>query len=79
MDSEVRALILKMAYANPFWGAPKTHGELLELGIVVSERTVSNLLRRHRRKPPSQTWRTFIKNHVPDMVGVDFLVVCCIL
>ena len=61
MDSEVRALILKMAYANPFWGAPKTHGELLELGIVVSERTVSNLLRRHRRKPPSQTWRTFIR------------------
>ena len=69
MDSEVRALILKMADANPLWGAPKIHGELLELGIVVSERTVSNLLRRHRRKPPSQTWRTFIKNHMPDMVG----------
>ena len=63
-DSEVRALILKMADANPLWGAQKIHGELLELGIVVSERTVSNLLRRHRRKPPSQTWRTFIKNHI---------------
>lgn len=75
MDPEVRALILKMADANPLWGAPKIHGELLELGIVISERTVSNLLRRHRRKPPSQTWRTFIKNHMPDMVGVDFLVV----
>ena len=75
MDSGVRALILKMADANPLWGAPKIHGELLELGIVVSEWTVSNLLRHHRRKPPSQTWRTFIKNHIPDMVGVDFVVV----
>ena len=61
LDSDVRVLILKMADANPLWGAPKIHGELLELGIVVSERTVSNLLRRHRRKPPSQTWRTFIR------------------
>ena len=64
--------MLKMADANPLWGAPEIHGELLELGIVVS---VSNLLRRHRRKPPSQTWRTFINNHMPDMVEVDFLVV----
>ena len=47
----------------------------MSLCIVVSERTVSNLLRRHRRKPPSQTWRTFINNHMSDMVGVDFLVV----
>jgi len=75
LDPDVKTLILKMADANPFWGAPKIHGELLKLGIVVSERTVSNLLRWHRRKPPSQTWRTFIKNHMPDMVGVDFLVV----
>ena len=75
VNSDVRALIFKMADANPLWGAPKIHGELLELGIDVSERTVSNLLRRHRRKPPSQTWRPFIKNHMPDMVGVDFLVV----
>ena len=75
LDSELRALILKMADANPLWGAPKIHGELLKLGIDVSERTVSNLLRRHRRKPPSQTWRTFITNHMPDMVAVDFLVV----
>lgn len=75
MDADVKALILKMADANPFWDAPKIHGELLKLGIIVSERTVSGLLRRHRRKPPSQTWRTFIKNHMLDMVGVDFLVV----
>ena len=75
LDSDVRALILRIADANPLWGAPKIHGELLKLGIVVSERTVSGVLRRHKRKPPSQSWRTFIKNHMPDMVGVDFLVV----
>ena len=75
LDSDVRALILKMADSNPLWGAPKIHGELLKLGVAVSERTVSGLLRRRKRKPPSQTWRTFIKNHMPDMVGVDFLVV----
>ena len=75
LDSDVTALILKMADANPLWGAPKIHGELLKLGIVVSERTVSGVLRRRKRKPPSQTWRTFIKNRMPDIVGVDFLVV----
>ncbi len=75
IDADARALILKMADANPLWGAPKIHGELLKLGIVVSERSVSGLLRRHRRRPPSQTCRTFIKNHMLDMVGVDFLVV----
>jgi putative transposase len=75
LDSDVRALILKMADANPLWGAPKIHGELLKLGVVVSERSVSGLLHRRKRKPPSQTWRTFLKNHMPDMVGVDFLVV----
>jgi len=75
LDSDVRALILKMTDANPLWGAPKIHGELLKLGAVVSERTVSGLLRRRKRKPPSQTWRTFIKNHMSEMVAVDFLVV----
>jgi len=64
-----------MGDANPLWGAPKIHGELRKLGIVVSERTVSGLLRRYRRNPPSQTWPTFLKNHMPDMVGVDFIVV----
>jgi len=67
--------ISRKAHTRQVWGVPKIHGELLKLGIAVSERTVSGLLRRHKRKPPSQTWRTFIKNHMPDMVGVDFLVV----
>ena len=75
LPPDVKALVLRLADANPLWGAPKIHGELLKLGIVVSERTVSGLLRRHRPKPPSQTGRTFIKNHMPDMVAVDFLVV----
>ena len=75
LDAEVKALVLKMADANPLWGAPKIHGELLKLGLDVSERTVSGLLRRYRPKPPSQTWRTFINNHMPDMAAVDFMVV----
>lgn len=75
LDPEIRAIVLKMARANPLWGAPTIHGELLKLGIDISERTVSKLIRRRTRKPPSQTWRTFIKNHMTEMVAVDFLVV----
>ena len=63
-----------MAAANPLWGAPRIHGELLKLGIVVAERTVSRLLPK-RRSPPSQTWRTFLTNHVRDLVSVDFFTV----
>ena len=75
LDPEVKAFVLRMIEANRTWGAPEIHGELLKLGIDISERTVSGLLRRHRPKSPSQTWRTFIKNHMSDMVAVDFLVV----
>jgi hypothetical protein len=63
-----------MAAANPLWGAPRIHGELLRLGIEVSERTVSRFLPRHR-KPPSQTWRAFLNNHVKDLVSIDFFTV----
>jgi hypothetical protein len=63
-----------MATANPLWGAPRIHGELSKLGIDVSERTVSRLLRRPRR-PPSQTWRTFLANHLTTMVSMDFFTV----
>jgi len=63
-----------MAAANPLWGAPRIHGELLKLGIDVAERTVSRLLPK-RRSPPSQTWRTFLTNHVRDLVSVDFFTV----
>ena len=63
-----------MAAANPLWGAPRIHGELLKLGLDVAERTVSRLLPK-RRSPPSQTWRTFLANHVQDLVSIDFFTV----
>ena len=71
VSPEIRDLILKMAAANPLWGAPRIHGELLKLGIKISERTVSNLMHRRVPKPPSQTWRTFLKNHMTSMVSID--------
>jgi putative transposase len=70
----IRRLVEQMGAANPLWGAPRIHGELGKLGIDVSERTVSRLLRRHRR-PPSQTWRTFLTNHVTSLVSLDFFTV----
>ena len=70
----IRTLVGQMAMANPLWGAPRIHGELCKLGIAVSERTISRLLRR-RRRPPSQTWRTFLANHVACLVSMDFLTV----
>jgi len=71
VSPEVRDLIRKMAESNSLWGAPRIHGELLKLGIKISERTVSRLMPR-RRKPPSQTWRAFLDNHVQDLVSLDF-------
>jgi hypothetical protein len=77
IDPEVRALIRRMATAN-LWGAPRIHGELLKLGIQISEATVSKYLPR-RRKPPSQTWRAFLENHVDTLVSVDFFTVPTVL
>ena len=74
VDAAIKALVRSMAAANPLWGAPRIHGELLKLGIDVAERTVSRLLPK-RRSPPSQTWPTFLTNHVPDLVSVDFFTV----
>src|SRR5882762_2212311 len=70
----IRTLVMKIAAANPLWGAPRIHGELGKLGLAVSERTVSRLLRRCRR-PPSQTWRTFLTNPVASLVSMDVLTV----
>ena len=72
--AEIRALVSRMAAANPLWGAPRIHGELLKLGLEVAERTVSRLLPR-RHTPRSQTWRTFLANHVRDLVSLDFFTV----
>jgi transposase InsO family protein len=64
-----------MAEANLLWGAPRIHGELLKLGIEISERTVSNLMPRRTPKPPSQTWRSFLRNNMTSMVSMDFFTV----
>jgi putative transposase len=74
VNPKVKALIEQMAEANPLWGSPRIHGELLKLGIEISERTVSRLMPRSR-KPPSQTWRTFLENHLKEMVSIDFMIV----
>lgn len=71
---ELRDLVRRMAAANPLWGAPRIHGELLKLGIEISERTVSRLMPK-RRKPPSQTWKAFLENHVNELVSIDFFTV----
>ena len=67
-------MIQTMSRNNPLWGAPRIHGELLKLGIKITEPTVAQYMLRHR-KPPSQTWRTFLENHVKSMVSVDFFTV----
>jgi putative transposase len=71
---EVIDLIHRMSLANPGWGAPRIHGELLKLGFELSQATVGKSLVRHRR-PPSQNWRTFLNNHMQSLVSADFFVV----
>src|SRR5262249_14077023 len=74
MPVQMRRLIERMAAANPLWRAPRIHGELRMLGIEISERTVSRILRKLPR-PPSQTWKTFLHNHLSQMVSIDFFTV----
>ena len=74
VSAEIRNLIRQMSLANPRWGAPRIHGELLKIGIEVSQATVAKYMVR-QGKPPSQTWRTFLKNHAKDLVSLDFFVV----
>jgi transposase InsO family protein len=73
-DAEIRNLIREMARANPLCGAPRLHGELLKLGLDVSQRTVSRVIGR-QRKPPSQAWRAFLDNHLKELASLDFFVV----
>jgi putative transposase len=74
VSREIRDLIRTISRSNPLWGAPRIHGELLQLGIEITEPTVSKYMVR-QRKPPSQTWRTFLNNHVQSMVSIDFFTV----
>ena len=74
IDPAVKDLIQNMSRSNPLWGAPRIHGELLKLDIHVAQATVSKYMIRNR-KPPSQSWRTFLNNHLPDLVSIDFFTV----
>jgi transposase InsO family protein len=74
VPNEVRTLIRTMSAANPLWGAPRIHGELLKLGFTVSQTTVATYMVR-RRPRPSQTWRTFLTNHAQQLIAADFFVV----
>ena len=74
VPKEVRKLIRMLSQENPLWGAPHIHGELLKLGINVGETSVGKYMVRCRT-PPSQTWRTFLDNHLKTLVSVDFFVV----
>ena len=76
-EAEIRKLIRRMARENPLWGAPRIQSELALLGLTVAESTVARYMGR-ARKPPSQTWRTFLENHVPDIVAVDFFLVATV-
>lgn len=74
VPTETRQLIRTMSRDNPLWGAPRIHGELLKLGIDIGETSVSKYMVRNR-KPPSQSWKTFLENHLKTMVSVDFFTV----
>src|SRR5215469_977878 len=74
ISGEVRDLIRRMCRENPGWGAPRIHGELRKLGLEIGESSVSKYMVRGR-KPPSQTWRTFLENHLSQIVSVDFFTV----
>ena len=74
VPADVRALIRRMSQANPQWGASRIHGELLKLGIEVGESSVAKYIVRYRR-PPSQSWRTFLANHIQQIMAADFFVV----
>lgn len=74
VPTEVRRLIQQISIDNPLWGAPRIHGELLKLGIDVSQSTVANYMLRGRR-PPSQSWLTFLRNHADGIAAIDLFVV----
>jgi transposase InsO family protein len=74
IEIELRALIRQMSTENLLWGAPRIHGELLKLGFSVAQSTVAEYMV-ERRGPPSQGWKTFLRNHAPDIAAMDLFVV----
>jgi transposase InsO family protein len=71
---ELTALMRKISRTNPLWGAPRIHGELLKLGIDLAQSTISKYMARPRR-PPSQTWKSFLRNHLGETASIDFFTV----
>jgi hypothetical protein len=74
IESGLRDLIRRMSQDNPLWGASRIHGELLMLGFEVAQSTVSRYMTRGR-KPPSQNWKTFLRNHANAIAAIDICVV----
>src|SRR4030088_2233701 len=74
IDTELRKLIREMSIANPLWGAPRIHGELLKLGVDIGQTSVAKYMVR-RRDPPSQGWTTFLRNHADGIAAMDMFVV----
>jgi hypothetical protein len=74
INAELRALIRRMSEENSLWGAPRIHGELLKLGFEVAQSSVAKYMVK-RCGPPSQGWRTFLRNHAPDIAAMDLFVV----
>jgi len=70
----IRSLVRQMSRENPLWGAPRIHGELLKLGIEIAQSSVTKYIER-RRGPPSQGWKTYLRNHAPHISAVDLFVV----
>jgi hypothetical protein len=67
---ELRVLIRRMSVENPLWGTPRIHGELLKLGFAIAQSSVAKYMVK-RQAPPSQGWRTFLRNHAPDIATID--------
>jgi transposase InsO family protein len=74
IDMELRVLIRRMSLENSLWGAPRIHGELLKLGFEVAQSSVAKYMVK-RRGPPNQGWRTFLRNHAPDIAAMDLFMV----
>jgi len=74
LSADIRKLIRDISLANPLWGAPRIHGELLKLGIDVGQTTVAKYMARNRR-PPSQGWKTFLRNHADGIASIDLFIV----
>jgi len=74
LSVDIRKLIRDISFANPLWGTPRIHGELLKLGIDFGQTTVAKYMARNRR-PPSQGWKTFLRNHADGIASMDLFVV----